>query len=76
MSELIHELIGASAARSPAALALRHADHQLTYAQLHAAVRRAACALLELGLGAQGRVAVLLEKREEAVLAMFGGAIA
>ncbi len=76
MSELIHEVIGASAARSPAALALRHADRQLTYGQLHDAVRRAACALLELGLPPQGRVAVFLEKREEAVLALFGAAAA
>lgn len=76
MAQLLHELIGASASRAAAAVALRCASTQRTYGQLALAVQRAADAMLELGLQSQERVAVFLEKRDEAVLAMFGASAA
>jgi acyl-CoA synthetase (AMP-forming)/AMP-acid ligase II len=76
MPELIHELIAATARRTPAALALRHAGRDTSYAALAAQVEAVARGLLGLGLAAQARVAVWLDRREEAVLAMFGAAAA
>lgn len=76
MAQLIHELIGDMAWRTPAALALRCGEAGYDYATLADAVGQAAQALLGLGLERHARVAVFLEKREEAVLAMFGASAA
>lgn len=76
MAELIHELITEAARRRPAALALSYAQSSLDYAQLAAQVDAAAQGLLALGLERFDRVAVWLEKREEAVVAMFAAAAA
>ncbi|MDB5935877.1 MAG: acyl-CoA ligase (AMP-forming), exosortase system-associated [Massilia sp.] len=76
MAELLHELILESACRTPAAAALRHGDAELDYAALAQQVQQAADGLLELGLQAQDRVAVWLDKRIETVAALFGAALA
>ncbi|MFP5391485.1 MAG: AMP-binding protein, partial [Gammaproteobacteria bacterium] len=76
MAQLIHELIGDAARRTPAALALRSGASSLDYAALARALAAAARALLDLGLQRLDRVAVFMEKREEAVLAMFGATAA
>ncbi|MCC2973040.1 acyl-CoA ligase (AMP-forming), exosortase A system-associated [Massilia sp. IC2-476] len=76
MSELVHDFIFASAARTPQAPALAHGDIRLDYAALAGAVRAAAAAL-GAHLRAPGeRVAVFLEKRIENVAALFGAAAA
>ncbi|WP_377702787.1 acyl-CoA ligase (AMP-forming), exosortase A system-associated [Pseudoduganella sp. UC29_71] len=76
MSDLIHEFIFASAARTPAAEALVYGQRRLDYAALAQAVRGAADALLAAGLGRGERVAVYMEKNVENVAAMFGAAAA
>lgn len=76
MAQLLHELISDTAWNTPAATALRYADNSMDYAALAAGVEATAQALLALGLERLDRVAVFLEKREEAVLAMFGAAAA
>ncbi|MDN5870001.1 MAG: acyl-CoA ligase (AMP-forming), exosortase A system-associated [Nitrococcus sp.] len=76
MSYLIHDLIAQSASREPDAPALGDARETLTYASLAASVTRAAHALVALGLRAEERVAVYLEKRWETVVALFGAAAA
>ncbi len=76
MAQLLHDLILDTARQTPAGLALRYADNNMDYATLAASVAACADALLGLGLQRLDRVAVWLEKREEAVLAMFGAAAA
>ena len=76
MAQLIHELIGDMAWRTPAAQALRCGEAGYDYATLADAVGQATQGLLGLGLERHERVAVFLEKREEAVLSMFGAAAA
>jgi len=76
MSELLHDFIFTSAARTPHAPALAHGRVRLDYTTLAAAVR-AAGAALQARLQAPGeRVAVFMEKRVENVAAMFGAAAA
>ena len=72
MPRLIHELIEFSAQQSPEAEALVDRQRRLSYAQLDEEVRRAAGGMARLGLARYERVAVLLPKTTEAVVAMFG----
>jgi acyl-CoA ligase (AMP-forming) (exosortase A-associated) len=76
MSDLLHEFIFASAARTPGAEALVYGQRRLDYAALALAVRSAAGALLAAGLGRGERVAVYMEKNVENVAAMYGAAAA
>ncbi len=76
MSDLVHDLIFTTARRLPAAEALAYGSERLDYAGLEAAVRGAAAMLLGAGIGPRERVAVYLEKRIEAVAAMFGASAA
>lgn len=76
MAELLHELIFESARRSPAAPALRYCGEELSYGALAQQVEQAADGLLALGLLEQERVAVWLDKRIEAVTALFGTSLA
>ena len=76
MHDLVHDLIFDTARRSPDAQALVYGDLRLSYAELAAKVRQGAARLLGSGIGAGERVAVYLEKRVEAVAAMFGAAAA
>ncbi|MES2116720.1 MAG: acyl-CoA ligase (AMP-forming), exosortase A system-associated [Pseudomonadota bacterium] len=76
MAQLIQEFIFQSALRAPQAPALSYQGVSLSYAGLAAMVGAAAGAWLRCGLAPGERVAVYLEKREEAVAAMFGAAAA
>ena len=76
MTELVHELIFASARRTPDGEALVFQADRITYAALAKSVMDAANALLALGLARGARVAVYLDKCPEAVFAMFGATAA
>lgn len=74
MVDLVHELL-LQHDDNPGP-ALRHRGSDWSYADLAAAVAGAANGLAGLGLERDARVAVYLEKRPEAVIAMFGAAAA
>ncbi|MPQ56046.1 acyl-CoA ligase (AMP-forming), exosortase A system-associated [Duganella sp. FT27W] len=74
--QLLHDLIYQSAYRMPQRHALAHDGDVLTYDVLAGQVKVAADAWLGAGMARGERVAVYLEKREEAVVAMFGAAAA
>ena len=76
MTELIHDLLLTSAARTPRLEALTYQGKRLDYETLAARVRDCASGLLNLGLERSERVAVYLEKRFETVIAVFGAAAA
>jgi acyl-CoA ligase (AMP-forming) (exosortase A-associated) len=80
MHDLVHDIIFDAARRSPDAEALVDGDRRLSYSELAESVRHGAARLLGNGvgggIGAGERVAVYLEKRIEAVAAMFGAAAA
>ena len=76
MAQLIHDFIFQSEKRTPDAPALSQHGVQLSYAGLARSVATAANAFRSLGLACGERLAVYLEKREEAVAAMFGAAAA
>jgi len=76
VSHLIHELPLHAAERAGKADALLYRDERLSYDELAQGIRRCAAALLDLGLERSARVAVYMEKRPEAVVAMFGAAAA
>jgi acyl-CoA ligase (AMP-forming) (exosortase A-associated) len=76
MSKLLHELILATAAQAPDAVALVDRDRSLTYAELAAQTRQFAGGLMNVGLSRLDRVAIYLPKQIETVVAMFGSAAA
>ena len=76
MIDLIHKLISRSAQRSPNALALSYQGQQISYAMLSEKVNQIAGAYLDMGIQRNARVAVYLEKRPEAVIAMFAASAA
>jgi len=76
MTTLLQDLIFKTAARTPDAEALKHRDTALSYAELRDRVETVATQLVGLGVDRAERVAVYLEKRIEAVVAMFGAAAA
>ena len=75
-SDLLHQLILASASRTPEATALSVQGRTSTYGQLATEVESFAAALCGLGLKRSERVAVYLDKREEFVVSVFGAAAA
>lgn len=76
MAELIHELIAETAARRPTAEALVDRQSRVTYRELAERVNAAAHGFAALGLQRLDRVAIFIEKNEDAVVAMFGAAAA
>ncbi|WP_019140797.1 acyl-CoA ligase (AMP-forming), exosortase A system-associated [Noviherbaspirillum massiliense] len=76
MTVLVHELILEAAHRRPEAEALAHDGRRLSYEALSMQVQRFAGALLAAGLEKGERAAVYLDKRMEAVAALFGTAAA
>ena len=76
MTELLHEFILASARRIATAPALREAGSDVTYDALASNVARAANLFLALGLDRREHVAVYMEKRVDAVVALFGAVAA
>ena len=73
MSLRTSDFIHASAIRTPDAEALVFQDRRLSYAELAREVETWSGALLALGIAAGERVAIYLEKRIEAVTAMYDG---
>lgn len=71
-STLLHELIGVTAMHSGDARALSTPTHSWTYGELDDRVRRCADGFIGLGLQADERVAIYLEKCLETVVASFG----
>lgn len=76
MSILLHDLINQAAVACSQAEALAYQTQTLTYGTLAERVSRVAAAFLDLRLARADRVAVYMEKRIEAVVAMFGAAAA
>ncbi len=76
MGELIQDVIFETALHMPLAAALEHDQLRLDYAALAARVADTAAAFAALGLAPGARVAVYLNKRADAVCAMFGAAAA
>lgn len=76
MSDLIHDLVLSSASNVPRREAISYQGSSLEYAELAARIMDCATGYLRIGLGRSERVAIYLEKRHEAVIAMFGAAAA
>ena len=69
---VLHRMLEAQAARTPDAPAVAGEDGALTYAELDARANRVARRLRGMGVGAEDRVAVCLERSAEAVAALLG----
>ncbi len=76
MTYLLHDLIRNFAVVRPDADALMYQQETLTYASLLQHVERVALGLKALGLRRGDRVAIYLEKRFEAVIAIFAATLA
>jgi amino acid adenylation domain-containing protein len=68
----VHELFEEQARRAPGAVAVAHAGRTLTYAELDARADRLAARLRGMGVGADVRVAISLERSAEMVVALLG----
>jgi len=71
MSLLLHQLIERASQQNPDSVALHFKSETLSYAQLNQAINQLANGLLKSGLARKERVAVLLPKRFESVIAFF-----
>jgi amino acid adenylation domain-containing protein len=67
----VHHLVQAQAARTPDATALAHEDRTLAYGELNARANRLAHHLAGLGVGADARVALCVERGPEMVVGML-----
>src|SRR5262249_29346498 len=67
--KLIHELFEEQAEHSPDAVAVVYEEHSLTYGELNGRANRLAHHLREMGIGPGMRVAILLERSVELVIA-------
>ena len=65
-------LIEAQVARTPDAVAVVYEGHRHTYAEVNAAANRVAHRLIASGIGAEDRVAVLLDKSVELIVTALG----
>jgi amino acid adenylation domain-containing protein len=68
----LHGLFEAQARRTPTAIALVHAGHALTYAELERRSARLAHRLRHLGVGPEVPVAVCLQRSADLVVALLG----
>ena len=76
MLYLVHQLVCPGQHRKPDAIALKDGSRTLDYQTLHEQTLRAGNLFLSCGLQRFERVAVYLEKRFDAVIALFGAASA
>ncbi|HLB84097.1 MAG TPA: AMP-binding protein, partial [Steroidobacteraceae bacterium] len=76
MTALLPHLPLQSAAGTPDSVALRHRDTIVRYAELADTIEAAARGLCAAGLERQGRVAIYLNKRVEAVVTCFAAGLA
>ncbi|HEX9936027.1 MAG TPA: amino acid adenylation domain-containing protein, partial [Longimicrobium sp.] len=67
----IHELFERQVERAPGAVAVEFAGEHLTYAELNRRANRLAHHLRSLGVGAEARVAIALERGAELIVAML-----
>jgi amino acid adenylation domain-containing protein len=70
-SQLVHEMFEAHAERSPRSVAVVCEDRQLTYGELNRRANQLAWRLRTLGVGAETRVALLMERSVEMVVAIL-----
>lgn len=75
-TQLLHQLIFASAHRDPDSAALTFGPDTVHYAALAEVIDRFASGLIRLGLARSERVGIYLDKRIEAVVASFGATAA
>ncbi len=69
---LLPERFEAQVARTPAAIALRWAEHSMSFAELNARANRLAHHLIDRGIGPENLVAVCLPRGAELVVALLG----
>jgi amino acid adenylation domain-containing protein len=72
VDRVVHETFALQAERTPDAVALVFEDQQLTYAELDQRANQLANYLRSLGVGAEARVGVMLERSLEMVVALLG----
>jgi amino acid adenylation domain-containing protein len=70
--DCLHEMVAATAHRSPAAIAVSFGDREMTYAELDRRADALAHRLQHLGVGPDSIVAVLLDRSEDLVVALLG----
>jgi amino acid adenylation domain-containing protein len=70
--ERLHELFAEQARRTPEALAVLADDARLTFAELERRANRIAWFLIGLGIGADDRVALCLERSADAIAVLLG----
>jgi amino acid adenylation domain-containing protein len=70
--DCLHEMVAATAHRSPAAIAVSFGDREMTYAELDRRADALAHRLRHLGVGPDSIVAVLLDRSEDLVVALLG----
>ncbi|MCA1567669.1 MAG: amino acid adenylation domain-containing protein [Acidobacteria bacterium] len=68
----LHQLFEAQAAQTPGAVALVFEDAELTYAELNRRANQLAAYLQKLGVGADARVGILMERSPELVVGLLG----
>ncbi|MCW2917362.1 MAG: Malonyl CoA-acyl carrier protein transacylase [Actinomycetia bacterium] len=71
VSQSIHDLFAAQARRTPEAIALVHADAELTFSELDGRANQLARRLSALGVGAETLVGLCLERSADLVVAML-----
>lgn len=69
---ILHKLIEEQAQRTPEAVAITYGDKLLTYSQLEQRANQLAGKLLELGIGPDKLVAVVMDRSLEMVVALLG----
>lgn len=75
-THLLHDLLGAAAARHPSSIALTYGQQHCAYGDLLDQVQHLAAGLIALGLARGERVGIFLEKRFETVVSCFGASAA
>ncbi len=70
--DCLHEMVAATAHRSPTAIAVSFDDREMTYADLDRRADALAHRLQHLGVGPDSIVAVLLDRSEDLVVALLG----
>ncbi len=68
----VHELFAIRAREAPDAVAVVHGGERVTYGELARAAARVAGALLDLGVGREDRVGVMMERSPRALAAILG----
>ena len=70
--QCLHELFEQQVERTPDRVALVYEEQQLSYAELNRRANQLAHSLRELGVGAEAKVGVMMERSAEMVIALLG----